>query len=106
MADKQIRVSEAVHAKVAKIAEENFRGLGDQVRYWAETTCSHPAKSRVQISVVVSPALESESEQAAEVGKGQPYRGFYCVRCQQYVLNTEPADEIKIALRGHAGMTA
>ncbi len=96
---KQIRVSEEVHAKVAEIAETNFRGMGDQVRFWAETACAHPQEARVLLNVVVAPVLEPVKGKAAQVGKGQPFRGFFCSQCRQYVLNAEASDEIKAALK-------
>lgn len=96
---KQIRVSDDVHAKVAKIAQQNFRGLNDQVRYWAETSCEHPQEFRIALNVVVAPVLEPVKEQAAQVGKGQPFRGFFCSQCRQYVLNAEASEEIIAALK-------
>jgi hypothetical protein len=93
---KVIRVSEDVHARVVKIAKANWRGLGDQVRYWAETACTHPQATRIQLSIVVARVLEPVEEKPAQVGKGQPFRGFYCIKCRQYVLSTD-ADDIKAA---------
>jgi len=99
MADgKVIRVSEDVHAKVAEIADENYRGMGDQVRFWAETACAHPQDERIQLSIVVAPVLEPTEKKAAQVGKGQPFRGFYCAKCRQYVLNTEAGQDVVAAL--------
>lgn len=96
---KNIRVSDEVHAKVAEIAGTNYRGLGDQVSYWAETSCKHPQEKRIALNVVVAPVLEPVQEQVARVGKGQPFRGFFCSQCRQYVLNAEASEEIIAALK-------
>jgi len=99
MADaKNIRVSEEVHAKVSEIADKNFRGMGDQVAYWAAHTCAHPQASRVAIHVVVSVVEQATKKTVARVvGVGQPYRGFFCSTCGQYVFPELP-EEVNQAL--------
>ncbi len=95
---KNIRVSDEIHAKVAEIAEINYRGLGDQVSYWADTACTHPEDKRVLINGVVSPVMEPVKGKAAQVGKGQLVRGFFCSHCGQTVLSADANEEIKAAL--------
>lgn len=98
MAQKQIAVSEEVHAKVAEIADINFRGMGDQVAYWAAHTCPHPLESRVEQNYVASPVTQTNSKKnVARLGKGQPYRGFVCLVCGEQVLPGLP-DEVTQAI--------
>ena len=98
MADaKMIRVSEEVHEKVAKIAGSNYRGMGDQVAYWADHTCTHPQDSRVEINIVVAEVTQATKKQVAQVGKGQPFRGFFCSVCRQYVFADLP-EEVSSAI--------
>ncbi len=96
MADaKNIRVSEEVHQKVAEIAGSNFRGMGDQVAYWAAHTCTHPQDSRVEINIVVSQVAQATKRNVARVGRGQPFRGFFCATCGQYVMPELPEEVTK-----------
>lgn len=93
-----IRVDDQVRAKVAKIAETNFRGIGDQVAFWAETSCEHPQENRIPLNVVVSPIMEpTKDRKLAQVGKGQSVRGFFCAQCRQTVL-ANASEEITAAL--------
>lgn len=93
MADtKMIRVSEEVHEKVSKIADSNYRGMGDQVAYWADHTCTHPAEGRVEINIVVAEVTQATKKNVAKVGKGQPFRGFFCSTCRQYVMPDLPEE--------------
>ncbi len=92
MADKVIGVREEVHQKVAQIAKSNYRGIGDQVAYWADHTCAHPQEDRVEVNIVVSPVQQATKKNVARVGKGQPFRGFFCTQCGQYVFPDLPED--------------
>ena len=70
---KVIRVDEAVHGKVRKIAEANFRGLGDQVAFWAAMDCPHPAEMR--------------KDHVAHVeGTNDALRFFHCGKCGRNVF--------------------
>jgi hypothetical protein len=79
----QIRVSEKVHKKVSKIADANFRGMGDQVAFWAAKSCTHPEEMRqaaeVQLAVV----------KHGQVGEDHTLSAFYCQACGQLVLAEE-----------------
>lgn len=99
MADaKMIRVSEEVHAKVADIAYSNYRGLGDQVAYWADHTCTHPVEARIELNYVASPVSQNNNKKhLARLGKGQPFRGFVCSVCGAQVLPGLP-DEVAQAI--------
>jgi len=89
---KMIRVSEEVHQKVAEIADKNYRGMGDQVAYWAAHTCTHPQESRVELNIVVSMVAQATKKNVAQVGKGQPFRGFFCSACNQYIFAELPVE--------------
>ena len=92
MADKVIGVKEEVHQKVAKIAKANYRGLGDQVEYWADHSCVHPQECREGISVVVAFVDQPKKKAVARVGPDQPFRGFFCSQCGKYVFPLPDAD--------------
>jgi len=92
MAQKQIAVSEQVHAKVSKISRSNYRGMGDQVAYWADRTCDHPVKGRVALNAVVAVVEGASEEEVAHVGESRTSRGFFCSRCQEYVFPDLPDD--------------
>lgn len=89
---KTIRVSEEVHEKVSQVANANFRGLGDQVAYWAAHSCAHPLESRTEIRMVVSEVVQATKKSVARVGEGQPFRGFFCADCKQHVIPDLPED--------------
>jgi len=72
MPDKQIRVNEKVHKQVKKIADINFRGMGDQVAFWAATDCPHPTETR-------------EEKVAHVVGSNETLRFFYCRQCKRHI---------------------
>lgn len=98
MAQKQIAVSEEVHAKVLQVASSNFRGMGDQVAYWAAHTCPHPLEARIELNYVASPVTQNNSKKnVARVGKGQPFRGYVCLVCGTQVLPGLP-DEVAQAI--------
>lgn len=92
MAQKQIAVSEEVHAKVVDIADKNYRGIGDQVAYWAAHNCDHPLDCRVKIQIVVSVVEPATKKNVARVGKGQPFRGFFCTQCGQRIFSELPEE--------------
>jgi len=93
MADgKMIRVSETVHEKVSNIAGANYRGLGDQVAYWADHTCVHPAECREARHVLVFPVAQANKNKVAHLEKAQKQRGFYCSSCRQLVILDLPAE--------------
>lgn len=88
MTDKQIRVTQEVHTKVARIAKANYRGMIDQVAYWADTTCEHPVQARETVSITVTPLRQSKTLNA---NRNLTFQGFYCTKCQQYIF-TYPAN--------------
>lgn len=90
----QIRVNDEVHEKVSKIATANYRGIGDQVAYWADHDCPHPAEMRENMNVEVSIPKSGKSTSHA-------LRVFYCNQCKHYVV-AQDADfqTVKAALAG------
>lgn len=93
MADaKMIRVSEEVHEKVSKIADANYRGMGDQVAYWADHTCVHPVEYREAKHVLVFPVAQASKHKTAHLGKDHKQRGFYCSMCHQLVIPDLPEE--------------
>lgn len=86
MADKQIRVDEKVHKKITKIAEANFRGIGDQIAYWAANDCPHPIEMRQEKNVQVTVFTDGDSID-------QTLRVFYCKQCRHHVvIDGNPAE--------------
>ncbi len=101
MAYKQIQVTEQTHAKIAQIARANYRGIGDQVTLWADTTCAHPFGHRVEVSMVLAPIItQAEKTKNEQVGIGQSFHGFFCRKCNQYFINQTPNVEIQEAING------
>jgi hypothetical protein len=101
MAYKQIQVTEQTHAKIAQIARANYRGIGDQVTLWADTTCAHPLAQRVEVRVVVASIITlTEKVKKGQVGIGQSFYGFFCRKCNQYLINQTPNAEIQEAISG------
>lgn len=90
---KPIQVAPEVHAEVKKIAQANYRGLGDQIRAWAFSECDHDEKFREPVFVVfVTPDDMSQEKQA---------QGFRCGICGRIV-----SEELeKIALRPYPKLT-
>lgn len=94
MAEKQIepngtgviRVQGEVYNKIAEIAENEERTMGGQVAYMVKNLCSHPLESRIPINAVVAVVNPPTKKSIAQVGKGQPIRGFFCAKCEKYVL--------------------
>lgn len=74
---KAIRVDEKVHRQVRKIAEANFRGLGDQIAYWVAMDCPHPIEQR-------------QEKVAHVVGSQETVRFFYCSQCKRHVFHETP----------------
>lgn len=91
MADKFIRVPEKTHKQVVKIAKANYRGIGDQVSYWAEQECPHPTEMREERTVRV--ALVEDGN----VGTDQTLRLFYCKLCRRFFSDssTELAEKFQ-----------
>lgn len=99
MTYKQIQVTERTHAKIAQIARANYRGIGDQVALWADTSCAHPFDQRVEVSMVVVPIIApTEKVKNAQVDIDQPFRGFLCRKCNQYFITQTPNAEIQEVL--------
>lgn len=76
----QIRVNEEVHEKVTKIADANYRGIGDQVAYWADHDCVHPSEMREDRTVRV--ALVEDGKTGAD----ETLRVFYCKQCKRLIV--------------------
>lgn len=89
MANKMIGVSKELHAKVAKIAQRNYRGISDQIEYWVAKTCNHPVEMREQVYVVIAPVRQPDGKtrKTASVGANQTRRGYFCNRCGEYVFD-------------------
>jgi len=101
MAYKQIQVTEQTHAKIAQIARANYRGIGDQVALWADTTCAHPFDQRIEVSMVVAPiTAPAEKVKNAQVNIGQSFHVFFCCKCNQYFIIQTPNAEIQEATSG------
>jgi hypothetical protein len=101
MAYKQIQVTEQTHAKIAQIARANYRGIGDQVALWADTTCVHPSAQRVEVSMVIAPiSALTEKIKNEQVDIGQSSHGFFCRKCNQYFIIQTPNTEIQEAISG------
>ena len=84
MADKQIRVSEQVHDQVRQIAKANFRGMGDQVAFWAAKDCPHPITMR-------------EDKVANVVGSDETLRFFYCRKCRRHICIDQTNAGVELA---------
>jgi len=69
-----------VFEQVAEIADANFRGIGDQVAYWAANDCPHPEDQREFSSVQV--ALVEDGQ----VGPDQSLRVFRCQQCGRVLV--------------------
>ena len=82
---KVIRVDEKVHKQVKKIADANFRGIGDQVAYWVAMDCQHPLEMR-------------EEKVAHVVGSDETLRFFYCPQCKQTVCQSDRLSPTKISV--------
>lgn len=82
----QIRVTEKVHKKVAKIADGNFRGMGDQVAFWAAKECEHPAEMRVDTIVSVAPFENGKAENDTALP------AFLCKQCGRIVVKGSDAE--------------
>jgi len=93
-----IRVRGDVYDQIAVQAEAEERTKGGQVAFLVRNQCSHPLEERIPVNIVVAPVLAPSSTKAAQVGKGQPFRGYFCSRCRQYLLNAPVSDEIASAL--------
>ena len=78
----QIRINEKLHKQVKKIADANFRGMADQVAYWAANDCPHPTEMREEMEIVVA-----VPDKDGKVGESQSLRIFYCKQCRKVVLN-------------------
>jgi hypothetical protein len=101
MSYKQIQVAEQVHAKIAQIARANYRGIGDQVALWADTTCAHPFDQHVEVSMVVAPITTlTEKVKNGRVDIGQSFHGFFCRKCNQYFINQTPNAKIQETISG------
>ena len=79
MADKQIRVDEKVHKQIVKIARSNFRGIGDQIAFWASKDCPHPIEAREEKDVTVSIMEDGKSTD-------QTLRVFLCKQCRRHIV--------------------
>ena len=75
----QIRVDEKVHKQVTKIAKANFRGIGDQVAFWAANDCPHPIEMREEKNVKITVFQDGDSVD-------QSLRIFYCKQCRHHVV--------------------
>lgn len=73
---KNIRVDEKVHQQVKKIADANFRGMGDQVAYWAAMDCAHPLAMR-------------EEKIAHVAGTGEKLHLYYCRQCDRHIFDID-----------------
>jgi len=91
MVIKNIRVHEKVHKQVVKIAKANFRGIGDQVAFWAANDCPHPVGMREEKAVTMAFVEDGQ------VGADHTLRVFYCKQCQKHVLS-EPQPELAAKL--------
>ena len=74
---KNIRVDESVHRQVKRIADANFRGMGDQVAYWAAMDCPHPIELR-------------DEKFAHVVGTNEKISFFYCPKCKRHIIENDP----------------
>lgn len=79
---KNIRVDEDVHQQVMRIAKSNFRGMGDQVAYWAAMDCPHPLGMR-------------EEKRAHVVGSDDELRFFFCNKCKRHIVENDPSTMVK-----------
>lgn len=73
---EQIRVGEKLHKKVEKIAKANYRGIKDQIEYWASNDCPHPIEMREPIGHIKFTSPE---------GKVQVLRVFKCQQCKSNI---------------------
>jgi len=76
---EQIRVGEKLHKKVEKIAKVNFRGIKDQIEYWASNDCPHPIEMREEKDVQVTVFSDGDSID-------QTLRVFYCKQCRHHMV--------------------
>jgi predicted nucleic-acid-binding Zn-ribbon protein len=109
MAYKQIQVTEETHAKIVDVAKKNYRGIGDQISLWADTACEHPQDQREQVNIVVAPFIppDVKKRKTVRVGMNQPYHGFFCNKCGQYVFLGEHKELVAAALNAPlTGVTA
>jgi hypothetical protein len=74
----QIRVDEKVHKQVKKIADANFRGVGDQVAYWVANECSHPTEMREVKEVSVAPEGIKDADNTLRI--------LHCRQCDRYII--------------------
>lgn len=77
---KNIPVKDEVHERVRLIAEANFRGIGDQVAFWAAADCPHPVEMREEKKVQVALMEDGKLSEDSSV------RVFYCNQCQHHVV--------------------
>jgi len=91
---EQIRVGEELHQKVEKIATANYRGMKDQIEYWADHDCPHPADMRENMNVQVPlPSKGKHTDHALRI--------FYCNQCGHYiVMQDTDFQNVKAALAG------
>lgn len=76
---EQIRVGEELHKQVEAIANANYRGIKDQIAYWADHDCPHPAEMRENMNVQVSTPKNGKLT-------NHNLRVFYCNQCKRYVV--------------------
>ena len=93
-----IRVRGDVYDRIAAQAEQHKRKMGAQVEVLVDSVCTHPVEARVELNIELAPVEGPTDTKAATVGKGQPYRGFYCSRCGAYSLNEPLPTEIRESL--------
>lgn len=93
-----IRVRGDVYDRIAQAAADHQRKIGAQVAVIVDSVCTHPFEDRVELNIELAPVEEPTDTEAAKVGKGQPYRGFYCSRCGAYALNEPLPTEVRESL--------
>lgn len=76
---EQIRVGEELHKKVEEIATANYRGMKDQIAYWADHDCPHPAEMRENMNVQVSLPKKGKATDHA-------LRVFLCKQCRRHIV--------------------
>lgn len=81
-----------VYNRIAERAEAEERTMGGQVAYMVKTTCAHPLENRAEGHMVVSLVTQATKNKVARVGKGQPFRGFYCSLCGQFISREIPEE--------------
>ena len=92
-----IMVPGSAFNRIADIAEQEERDMGGQVAYLVKNLCAHPLECREEVNIVVAPVHQPGKNKTARVGKNQPYRGFYCSKCEKYIFTTSTEADAAVA---------